>query len=491
MTSILLKNVSFIYSNATRPSLDGIDLSIDQGEFILIAGPSGCGKSTLCFTLNGVIPHLIHGVMKGEIRIDGINSGDLSMPRLSKQVGMVFQNPDNQIFALTVEEDVAFGPENLGLEHREMLERVNNALTVTGIAFLRERLVYHLSGGQKQRCAISGSIAMRPDVLVLDEPTADLDPDGTAQVIRTLHDLNRDQGMTIVLVEHKVKDLYPVIVPDRVIRMVEGKIIDIRPGSELSPEEILNCTVAIPEKNVKEGVIPSINPLYTFSNVSFTFPDKTRVLDTISFKVGEGEFLAIIGENGCGKSTLLMHMNRLLDPTGGQVFFEGIDLRRMKHSSIVQKAGYLFQNPDNQIFMGQVYDEIAVGLKAHGLSSHETDAKVRHAASSVGIGHLLDRDPNTLSRGERQRLAVASILALEPKVLLLDEPTTGQDYGRLMHLVAYLLELNRNGTTVVMVTHDIPLAVSVSDRILVMKRGSLVREINRPYPALADILSEF
>ncbi|HDS63444.1 MAG TPA: ABC transporter ATP-binding protein [Methanofollis liminatans] len=470
---IEIDHLSFTYRNAPRLSLRDLDFTIGEGEFVLLAGPSGCGKSTLCLALNGIVPHLVGGEMRGSVRINGKDTRDHPVHEIVADVGLVFQNPDNQLFSLTVEEDVAFGLENQGVLRSEMVERVDTALSVTGMGPCRQREISRLSGGQKQRTAIAGILAMKPGVLVFDEPTADLDPQGTKEVLATIRALNKEEGRTVVIVEHKVQDVLPYA--DRVICMEEGRITRDVEASSLTPEDL---GWGYRPRNGRTS-LPLRRETIRFSGVHYRYPDGTAALRGVDMTIGEGEFVAIVGENGSGKSTLAMQINGLLRPSAGGVTVLGVDTSAMKARAISPGVGFLFQNPNHQIFSDRVWREVALGLEGRSDEPLERDRRVREALAAGDLTGFEDRDPNTLSRGERQRLAAASILATDPAIYVLDEPTTGQDHEHIMQLMDFIESLNRSGRTIVLITHDHDLARAYADRIFVMEKGTVVRQIIR------------
>jgi len=484
------KNVSVRFRGASSLSLKNLNLHIGKGEMVLIRGPSGGGKSTLCLCLNGIIPHLTSVELSGDVLVNGFNTRDHEVCILSRVSGLVFQNPDNQLFASTVEEDVAFGPENLGLLKNEICSRVDDALSVTRLLSCRSRPVYHLSGGQKQRTAIAGIHAMNTDIMVLDEPTADLDPRGTREVLATIRDLNRKKGKTIILVEHKIGEVWNYCPPDRIITIDEGELTDDCMAGDADDEPYLYLSHPVFPKPAKESGFIS-QAILKIRNLSYTYPDGTSALSSISMDIAKGEFISVVGENGCGKSTLLMHISGLITPPSGTVFIDGEQITKKNVCNISKKIGYLFQNPDNQICMDTVFREISVGLHKSDYSMEIRERLINQALITVDLAGYENRDPNTLSRGERQRLAVASLLAKDPHMLLLDEPTTGQDYDRLCALMTQISSLNGKGTTILMVTHDLHLATSFSDRILFMKQGKIAYEFSRPYPSIEDLYSHF
>jgi energy-coupling factor transporter ATP-binding protein EcfA2 len=486
---IEIRDLTFTYPGAAGPSLRDINLSVDEGEFILLLGPSGCGKSTLCLCLNGIIPHMLHGRMEGEVRINGRDTAGRAPHELASEVGLVFQNPDNQLFALTVEEDVAFGPENLGVARPSMVERVDRALAVTAMTPFARKFVYHLSGGQKQRTAVAGILAMNPGILVFDEPTADLDPRGTREVLETIHRISREEQRTVILVEHKAREALRYA--DRIFLMEKGRIVGDRRRGEPLPDDVF-WDFHRPEPKGGDGAEQKGGPeALAMRGVSFRYIDGTQALKGVDLSVGVGEFVAVIGHNGSGKSTLAMLTNGLLNPSEGAVFIGGRDVASMKAKEIAHSVGYLFQNPDHQIFSDRVAREIAIGLEHAGCPKEEIGARVGGALVAVDLADYGDRDPNTLSRGERQRLAVASILAMEPEIFVFDEPTTGQDYRHIQAIMDFMVRLNRKGKTVVMITHDLGLASTYADRIVLMREGRIVGDIPaEDIPAYSGQLEE-
>ena len=467
---IEFSHFSFTYRHGKRRALDDITLSIQDGEFVIVAGPSGCGKSTLCLSFNGIIPHMLHGSMEGEVRVNNRNTHNFEVRDLAGEVGIVFQNPDNQIFAMTVEEDVAFGPENIGMSREDMISKVEDALSLAGLQSCRKRPVHRLSGGQKQRTAIAGIYALSPDILVFDEPTADLDPSGTQEVFDTIRYLHKKEGKTIILIEHKLKTVLPYA--DRLLFMNEGKITH-----DLVPDEFgqARSGVAYPSRKPKPGhsiINGSPKPAIILDDVHYHYPDGTPAVNGVSLEIITSEFVAITGENGSGKSTLGMLMKGMLKPDTGTVKIPVLQKDQVPGTST--KIGYLFQNPDDQIVMDRVDKEIACGLHQNTGNSRQVAEKVRRVMDMTGLPDFEDRDPNTLSRGERQRLAVASIIVTEPEILIFDEPTTGQDTENLARLMNCIVNINGQHTTMVMITHDLDLAHACADRIIVMKEGRIV-----------------
>ncbi|HOT95203.1 MAG TPA: energy-coupling factor transporter ATPase [Methanoregulaceae archaeon] len=495
---LVVENLSFTYPGTDQPAVDSVSFSVRDGEFVILTGPSGCGKSTLAALVKG----LIREGATGSIRIDGVPADTLSVPERAQRVGMVFQNPDLQFFGVTVREDVAFGPENLGLPRDEIRARVEVALRAVGIADLADRVIVTLSGGERQRVAIAGALAMRPRLLILDEPTSDLDPGGRREVLETLREL-QGQGITILLIEHNLEEVAEYA--DRCLVMEEGRLVaDDTPFGALSePSGRLTAIgvhppqrywlagmlgledasdgallgalgTARPPPAPPEGPLPgqSGTAVIEFDHVTTVRDGRKTVLDDVTFRIRPGEFVALIGRNGAGKSTIAGHLIGFLRATNGRVLVDGEDAGTRTVAHLARRIGYLFQNPDNQLFMDSVSREIGFGLVNYGIS--DVEGRVRRAMEHHGLVEFASRPPQSLSRGQRQRVAVASILAMEPGILVLDEPTTGQDRGHLHALMEEMVGLHRAGRAVLLITHDLTLVAAYAERVLVLDRGRLL-----------------
>jgi len=517
---IEVRGLHYSYPNATSQALKGIDLTIDKGEFILLTGPSGCGKTTFCRTLNGLIPHFYNGDMKGEVTVTGFNVREHPTYKLAQHVGLIFQNPDNQIFALTVEKDVAFGLENQGVPKDKMREEISWALETTGIDHLKDRATHEMSGGQKQRLAIASILAMKPKVLVLDEPTSFLDPLGAERIFRVLDTLNKEYEMTILLIEHRV-DLATQYV-DRVIIFSDGQI-----ANQGSPEEVftdettrlvgvgiprvielsdrlkskgilldrtpLNPTMLVEqlqdrikrENASRKAVDPDldlytgeqwVNPIIEIEGVTFSYPSVDKALDDVSLTIHKGEFVAIMGENGAGKTTLVKHLNGLLRPEEGRIKIDGADIADLSVANLARKVGLVFQNPDDQLFSENVEEEISFALRNFGFGSDVIDKRVDWAVNLLDLERYRKSSPFILSGGERKRVALGSVLAWDPEIVVLDEPTIGQDYAQKERLRHFLMQLRTQGKTIVIVTHDVEFVAECKPRIVLMADGKIIAD---------------
>ncbi len=519
---IKIRDLTFYYGDASRPALQDVNLDIEDGEFVLVTGPSGCGKTSLCRCLNGLIPHFYGGEIAGGLEVQGLDVMRHTTRELATRVGMVFQDPENQLVSMDVQREVAFGLENLAFPKDVMAKRVEESLDTLGISGLRHRQVHELSGGEKQKVVISSVLALHPDVLVLDEPTSELDPKGAEEVLSIVRRLNDELGITVILVEHRLDRVVHLV--DRMIVMGEGKIIaDGSPRAVLSNGDITSIGAGVPPivrivqrlrdngfniddipLTVKEGrsMLKDIfmgaggstlsqaesadngRPVIEIDKLWYAYPEGITALKNVSLRICEGEFVAVMGRNASGKTTLVKHINGLLKPTKGKVIVNGIDTRRATIAQLSRKVGFIFQNPNDHIFADTVEEEIAFILKNLGFDSGEIAARIDEMLEMFALKEYRRQYPRSLSGGERQRVAMASVLVARPRVLILDEPTRGMDYRLKSELMRFLNGYREKGNTVVLVTHDVETVAEHADRVVLLSEGRVVVDGNK-----RDVLS--
>lgn len=517
-------DISFAYLGATTAALRHVDLAVAAGEVVLITGLSGCGKSTLALALSGLIPSRVHGELRGRVTFDGRPLSGLPPHEASQLVGMVFQNPNLQLINHTVQSEVAFGPENLALPQPEIARRVNWCLDVTGMSGMRMASTVTLSGGQKQRTAIAATLAMRPRILVLDEPLSDLDPVGAQEVLGTLRRLARDEGTGVVIIEHRVDEVAPWA--DRVVLMDGGRIVLDRPPREawadqqrwagigVGVPDMVRLAHALPDaftgplplsvdeavsqardtwlvpalaqaaiaragnrqlqhgNGAASGRSPAATPVLSWEHVSVDF-GTNRAVDDVTLGIDEGEWVAMIGANGSGKSTLTALPVGIGTPSTGQVCFRGSQVRPGKVFEHAAQVALLLQAADEMLFEETVIGELKFGSRFRALPPDPV-LDVEQAIDFFGFRGLEQTSPWELSQGGRQRLALAALLVGAPGVLILDEPTTGQDAQRMRSFL-HLLEAvrARTGLTVLTVTHDIRGLASRAARIVLLGDGKV------------------
>lgn len=520
MSQIEIRDVSFTYPSRSEPSLKRVNAEVECGEFILLTGPTGCGKSTLLRTLNGLIPHASGGVLSGNVTIDETYLADQSLAVICQHVGLLFQNPDDQFFCTVVEDELAFGLENLGIPPFQIDARIDAALTQVKLSSgFRGRAISTLSGGEKQRVALACLCAMQPRILLLDEPTSHLDPTSTRDILEILRQLNRQNGITMVIAAHRVSDIAPLC--DRVWLMSHAEIaLDSpvnRAFSDLSPYRKLGVEVpelaeiseqmGLPERPLtvdqaaqlflhsekypnlsaatsdfsnfvshEQPHQDSRNLLASVENLTFQYPrTETPALTEVSFEIGEGEVTAIMGANGSGKTTLLLSILGLLRPTDGQILVADIGRERPKLRKLAGKIGIVFQDPDLLLQAETVNDEVAFGPKNLKLSRSEIQDRTKVAMSAFDLANLGNEAPYSLSRGQRQRTATAAAYSLLPDILLLDEPTAGQDFSHLRQLMSVLCDsVERQNKTLIFCTHDVQLTLQYAKRVLLLRQGELI-----------------
>ncbi len=493
-----IENLSFSYPSGEQV-LKNINLELDKGFFSLV-GASGCGKSTLCLTLNGLIPQEISGKLEGKVLINGKDTQKYMIKDLATEVGIIFQNPESQLFSLCAEDEIAFGPGNLGLPWEEVKKRVSNILKGLNIEYLRNKSPEEMSSGEKQKIAIASVLAMNPKILVLDEPTANLDPKSSEEIFKILKEISKEK--LIFLTEHDIDKIARY--SDEVAVMHEGKIVMIG-----QPKEIINEKLSeyiYPPKIVRLGLKLGIKPLFLtaeemassiklkkvpdflkkaqkhkdiiieIKNLSFEYSKNQPILKNINLNIYKGEFLAIVGANGSGKTTLALHFNGLLKPSKGSVIVNGVNTKKTKVSKLAKSVGYVFQNPDQQIFEDNLVREIGFGVKNLGINIEDVSEKVNEVIKYTGLRKYKTQDPFSLSLGQKRRVTIASILAMEPQVIILDEPSTGLDLRTTENIMNLVRSLNKSGHTIIMITHDMELVAQYAERVIVLSEGKIISD---------------
>ncbi len=471
------------YPRLAHPAPDGCDLDLRAGERVLLLGPSGSGKSTLLLALTGLIPHDIFAQVQGTLWVLGADPGQEPPGAMATRIGLMFQDPEAGFAMLVVEDEIAFGLENLRVPPAAMPPRITAALRAVGMEAYRWRRLDSLSGGQQQRVALAALLAMEPPILALDEPTAHLDPQGTAAFFATLGRL-RD-AHSVLLVEHRVDQALAVV--DRVVLLdARGRVLAQGPPRATlrrHRDAALAAGLWLPEDlDPRAGWraehttrLRTDPPALALEGVSFAYPQGPPVVQEVHLQVPQGDFLALVGPNGAGKTTLARLMLHLgLRPSAGQVRLFGDPVAALTPRQITARAGFVFQNPEHQFVTDRVDDEIAYGLRARGLPEPEVQARVRALLRRFGLEALAAHNPFRLSQGQKRRLSVATMLAVAPRLLILDEPTFGQDRNTAYALMDLLLELNREGITIVMITHDTRLVRQYARHVAVLERGRLV-----------------
>jgi len=496
-------HLTYTYPDSSQPALADVTLHIAEGEFVLVAGPSGAGKSTLLRCLNGLVPHFTGGTLSGSVAVAGHDPVAEGPQVLSRLVGFVFQDPEAQFVLDRVEDEIAFALENGAIPPTEMRVRIEEVLNLLDLAPLRDRPLETLSGGEKQRVAIAAALAFRPRILVLDEPTSQLDPQSAEDVLRALVRLNCDRGLTIVLVEHRLERILPhadhlIYLPPPPIGGDSRGVLSGLPRHVLHQMNLTPPLVTLGKElgwkplpfTVKEGhrfaaKSQILNPkpqvsekqsvirysLFVIRNLHFAY-DQEDILRGINLEVAPGELVALMGRNGSGKTTLLKCIVGLLRPQQGEITLESESLIKQETASICQSVGYLPQEPDDLLFADTVAEELVVTLRNHGLLDSPPIAPADLLAR-LGLSSLAASYPRDLSVGQRQRVALGAVTVTRPRLLLLDEPTRGLDYFAKRELVRLLREWQAEGVGVLLVTHDVELVAQAADRVVLLSQGEV------------------
>lgn len=522
MAFIKVKDLSYYYPDTSKPALDKIDLEVPAGQFVLIVGASGSGKSSLVRAIAGVIPDFYGGVYGGNVYLNNQDIRNMSRRAVAKTAGLLFQDPESQLVMSNVEQEIVFGMENLGLPNSLMKRRLVEVTNALGLSDHLQSFIPELSGGQKQKVALASILAMQPEILLLDEPTSQLDPVAAEEILSIIKRLNEENGITVIMAEQRLERCFHLA--DRVLVMDEGQIVYdhhapeaitywalnnncafIPPLARLFagveyPEipttvkqgrRILKSFSSISESNLKS--LPSAGkklveikedqdqPVLEVKNLWFTFANGQEALKNIDLRLRSGDFTVIMGANGAGKTTLIKHISGLLKPGRGTVKVLGRDTKKLSVEELAPRVGYLAQDPNDYLFLPTVREELAFTLQNLHLPDNGI---IQEMLSRLKLDCYQNVNPRDLSTGERQRVALASILVTRPPILLLDEPTRGLDYQLKKELGDMLLELQAQGTTIVVITHDVEFAAEYASAILLMSQGSIIE-----YGSKYDMLS--
>lgn len=492
---LVVRDLSFRYRSRDEYALRDISFALDEGEILLVAGASGCGKTTLIRCINGLIPRSYKGEVSGDVILEDQDVFSYSLARISQLVGTVLQDPERQILGSKVAAEVAFGLENLGLSRSEIRERMSQAMALLGIEHLKERETFLLSGGEKQKVALAGVLAMEPKVLLLDEPLASLDPASAQEALRLFRKL-ADGGISILLVEHRVEDTM-LIDPDRVMYMKDSQIkylgsiagmMDVVDHSELKlPAEIvIQRSIDSPSP----VLVPAIQPngresLISFQDVSFAYSsDSPTVIHNVNLAIRKGDITAILGPNGAGKTTLVKHAIGLLKPTQGQVLVGESDSQKLSVAQIASTVGYVFQSPSHMLFAPTVKQELEFGPTNLEHDPKVMEENVKRAIETVNMVGLEENPPLSLSFGQQKRVSIAAILAMQSKILVMDEPTAGQDYANYVAFMDSIIQMP-GFEAILFITHDVDLAVRYANRVILVHDGQVAAD-GEPEQVLTD-----
>ena len=462
---IRIEGFSYRFGGSERYALRGIDLDIAAGEFVVLTGPSGCGKSTLALALGGFLFNQYDGEATGDIRVAGQDVQHVPIYDVAEIVGLVQQNPEAQFCTLTVQDEIAFGLENRCLPRAEILERMAWALNVVDAQHLKDRELATLSGGEKQRIAVAAMLAARPQVLIFDEPTSNMDPTATAHIFDVIARIREMEHITVIVIEHKVEYLQRFA--PRWLRMESGQLSAI--SSQLSAIS-RQPSVQNPESRIQN--LKSTAPLVKVENLHAGYNGHT-VLHDVSVRIGPGEFVAVMGDNGSGKTTFLQCLLGLLKPAEGRVEVTGQDTRTTPVSKLAQRAAYVFQNPDHQLFAETVWQEATLAPRNFGAWNDETETLATALLAEAGLGNRHDDHPYRLSYGEKRRLNLAAMLTYSPTLFLLDEILIGQDPDNAARLLEWLQARVAAGSSVVLINHAPDIARRYATRLLFFEAGRL------------------
>ncbi len=520
---IEFKNFSFQYFEQSEPTLKNINLTINEGEKVLIAGPSGSGKSTIGNCINGLIPFAYKGEIKGSLIVRGLETKEASLFELSKKVGTVLQDSDGQFIGLNVGEDIAFALENNAIEQKEMKERVEKIAKVVDMYDFLNQNPHELSGGQKQRVSLAGVMVEDADILLFDEPLANLDPK-TGKVAIELIDEIAKTGKTVIIIEHRIEDVLHRSV-DRLVLVDEGEIImddtsdavlasGILPNYGVREPLYITCARYAGAKLDKDDKLSNIDTfdaskykdllhdwyksnyvrkakkeekeLLKIENISFSYDGIKPILKNINATIHEGEMVSIVGKNGAGKTTLASVLCGFIKPDEGSITMKGDDLSKYSISERAEYIGIVMQNPNQMISKNMISEEVGLGLKIRNVPEEEIEKKVNEVLKICGLYPFRKWPISALSFGQKKRVTIASILVLNPTILILDEPTAGQDYKHYSEIMEFLKSLNEAGQTIILITHDMHLMLEYTQRAIVITGGEKIAD-EASYAVLCDL----
>ncbi len=520
-----ISNLTYTYQGEDKPAIRDINLEIDEGEFVVLMGPSGCGKSTLALCVNGIIPNVLGGEFEGTVEIDGLDTKEHEVYELSTRVGIVFQNPDSQLCNLIVKDELSFGPENLLVEKSEILKSIGEYLNFVALSHKENSNIYELSGGEKQRVAIASVLTMYPKMVILDEPTSNLDPIGARGIIKVIKELNKKKNLTVLLIDHEVSNI--LYLADRLIILDEGTIMyDGNPryilekygdnifknigvripkitqlavrlnkkGFKISPfpltvkeavKSILKeKTIEVKEKeklytesrvgSVEEKAEFVIEKIIDVKGLNFKYPNGTRAVKDVTFSINKGDMVALMGKNGSGKTTLGSLLIGLNKPDSGKGVIANLDINKSSINELSKKIGYVFQYPEHQFITSSCYDEVAFSLKSEKFEDSEKKHRVEKVLELLELTEFTERNPLNLSMGQKRRLSIATMLVKDLEVLILDEPFTGQDGKNISKLMDIIQKINNNNLTILIITHDLHIASKYFNKVMLMDNGELV-----------------
>lgn len=520
MSVVEIKNLKYRYPNAKELALDGMNLAIEKGEFIGIVGANGAGKSTLTQAIIGLVPQFYKGAYGGEVLVQDASTGEMwkaekvPVSSMCKNVGLVFQNPFNQLSGAkdSVYEEVAFGMQNLGIETKEMHERTEEALKMLDIWEYRDRNPFDLSGGQMQRVAIASVLVMKPQVMILDEPTSQLDPEGTEEVFRVVDRLSKT-GITIIMVEQKIEKMAAYC--NRILLMHKGKQVAFdTPGKIFSRDDLESYGVEAPaftrickangvklsdgtypvtvesagellrnitnisdllKKEEKKDTDETFEKYFDVNHLSFSYTEKVSIFEDLNLTL-DARTTAIIGQNGAGKTTLVKLLKGLLKPVKGEILFHGEDISKKTVAMLAGNVGYVFQNPDDQIFKYKVIDEVLFGPLNIGMDEKRACEKAKQALEMTGLLDKAEENPYDLELNERKLVAIASVLAMDTDVMILDEPTIAQDVNGRRMIGEIIRKLRKEGKLVIAILHDMDFVAEYFERVVIMAKGKILAD---------------